>query len=146
MMRYIIKRILIAIPVRIGITMLDYLIMSMAGSPLSMMTGPRVSQAALEARAVQLGLTQPWYIQYFTWLGQMLSGNWGYSIKTYQPVLENIAKALGVSFNILEGVIGRIKDTPYGQLTVQVIGSEADVGRVEAAFEEQSIHCEVLGS
>ena len=57
-----------------------------------------------------------------------------------------IAKALGVSFNILEGVIGRIKDTPYGQLTVQVIGSAADVGRVEAAFAQQSIHCEVLGS
>ena len=41
---------------------------------------------------------------------------------------------------------GRIKDTPYGQLTVQVIGSAADVGRVEAAFAQQSIHCEVLGS
>ena len=65
---------------------------------------------------------------------------------TYQPVLERIATALQISFNILEGVIGRIKDTPYGQLTVQVIGSEADLSRVEAAFGQQSIHCEVLGS
>lgn len=65
---------------------------------------------------------------------------------TYQPVLERIATALQVSFNILEGVIGRIKDTPYGQLTVQVIGTEADLARVESAFTEQSIHCEVLGS
>jgi D-methionine transport system ATP-binding protein len=63
---------------------------------------------------------------------------------TYQPVLERVAMALKVSFNILEGVIGRIKDTPYGQLTVQVIGSEPDLARVEAAFGEQSIHCEVL--
>ena len=65
---------------------------------------------------------------------------------TYQPVLERIATALGVSFNILEGVIGRIKDTPYGQLTVQVIGSDDDLARVEAAFGQQSIHCEVIGS
>lgn len=65
---------------------------------------------------------------------------------TYQPVLERIAVRLGVSFSILEGVIGRIKDTPYGQLTVQVMGSAEDVERVEAAFAEQSIHCEVLGS
>jgi D-methionine transport system ATP-binding protein len=63
---------------------------------------------------------------------------------TYQPVLERVATALAVSFNILEGVIGRIKDTPYGQLTVQVIGSTPDLARVEAAFGEHAIHCEVL--
>ena len=63
---------------------------------------------------------------------------------TYQPVLERVATALEVSFNILEGVIGRIKDTPYGQLTVQVIDAKNDLARVEAAFEQQSIHCEVL--
>lgn len=65
---------------------------------------------------------------------------------TYQPVLERIATAQGVSFNILEGVIGRIKDTPYGQLTVQVLGKTLDLARIEAAFDQQSIHCEVLGS
>ena len=69
-----------------------------------------------------------------TFLGEM----------TYQPVLERVATALEVSFNILEGVIGRIKDTPYGQLTVQVIDPKSDLARVEAAFEQQSIHCEVL--
>jgi D-methionine transport system ATP-binding protein len=63
---------------------------------------------------------------------------------TYQPVLERIATALEVSFNILEGVIGRIKDTPYGQLTVQVLGTALDLERVETAFREQAIHCEVL--
>jgi D-methionine transport system ATP-binding protein len=63
---------------------------------------------------------------------------------TYQPVLERIATTLAISFNILEGVIGRMKDTPYGQLTVQVIGAEAELERVETAFREQSIHCEVL--
>jgi len=95
MMRYIAKRILIAIPVLIGITMLDYLIMCLAGSPLSMMQGPRVSQAAVEARAIQLGLDQPIYVQYFTWLGQLLRGNWGYSTKTFQPVYEMISSNLG---------------------------------------------------
>ena len=66
MMRYLLKRILIAIPVLIGITLLDYFIMSLAGSPLSMMQGPRVSQAAVQARAVELGLQQPFLVQYFT--------------------------------------------------------------------------------
>lgn len=79
-----------------------------------------------------LGLTGP--LLRLTFLGEM----------TYQPVLERVATALGVSFNILEGVIGRIKDTPYGQLTVQVIDAANDLARVKNAFEQQSIHCEVL--
>ena len=42
MTKYIIKRILIAIPVLIGITIIDYAIMCLAGSPLEMLKGPRV--------------------------------------------------------------------------------------------------------
>ena len=47
MTKYIIKRILIAIPVLLGITVIDYAIMCMAGSPLEMLQGPRVSEAAV---------------------------------------------------------------------------------------------------
>ena len=53
MTKYIIKRILIAIPVLLGITVIDYAIMCMAGSPLEMLQGPRVSEAAVQAKARQ---------------------------------------------------------------------------------------------
>ena len=103
MYKYILKRILIAIPVLIGITIIDYAIMCMAGSPLAMMQGPRVSEAALEAKKIALGLDQPIYVQYFVWLGQLLHGNLGYSIKSYQPVSEMIASHLGPTL-LLMGV------------------------------------------
>ena len=48
--KYILKRILIAIPVLIGITLIDYAIMCLAGSPLEMLKGPRISDAALQAK------------------------------------------------------------------------------------------------
>ena len=51
MWKYIAKRIAIAIPVLIGITIIDYGLMCLAGSPLDMLTGPRVAEGALEARA-----------------------------------------------------------------------------------------------
>lgn len=57
MTKYIIKRILIAIPVLLGITVIDYAIMCMAGSPLEMLQGPRVSEAAVQAKAIALGST-----------------------------------------------------------------------------------------
>lgn len=101
--KYILKRILIAIPVLFGITLIDYAIMCMAGSPLSMLQGPRVSEAAVEAKAIALGLDKPFYIQYFVWLGQLARGNMGYSIKTYQPVSDMIATHLGPTL-LLMGV------------------------------------------
>lgn len=101
--KYILKRILIAIPVLIGITIIDYAIMCLAGSPLEMLQGPRVSQAAVEAKAIALGLDKPFYVQYFVWLGQLLRGNMGYSMKSYQSVSMMIGEHLGPTL-LLMGV------------------------------------------
>ena len=101
--KYIIKRILIAIPVLIGITIIDYAIMCLAGSPLQMLQGPRISQAAVAAKEIALGLDKPFYVQYFVWLKQLLHGNMGYSIKSYQAVSEMIASHLGSTL-LLMGV------------------------------------------
>ena len=69
--------------------------MNLAGSPLEMMLGPKTTEAALEAKAIQLGLDKPFYIQYFVWLKNVLQGNLGYSIKSYQPVSKLIGDHLG---------------------------------------------------
>ena len=72
MKKYIIKRLLIAIPTLIGITLIDYAIMCFAGSPLEMLQGARISQEAVAAKEAALGLDKPFYVQYFIWLGQVL--------------------------------------------------------------------------
>ena len=141
MMRYIIKRILIAIPVLIGITLLDYIIMSLAGSPLSMMQGPRISQAAVEAKAIQLGLNQPVHIQYFTWLTQLLKGNWGYSIKTYLPVYGMIAANLGPTL-LLMGVsmlLGFLAAIPMGIYSATHQYTRGDYAAVTFSFLGTSV-------
>ncbi len=101
--KYILKRILIAIPVLIGITVIDYAIMCMAGSPLAMLQGPRVSEAAIEAKEIALGLDQPVWVQYFLWLKQLLHGNLGYSIKSFQSVSSLIGRHIGPTL-LLMGV------------------------------------------
>lgn len=95
MFKYIIKRILIAVPVLIGITVIDFLLMSLAGNPLEMLQGARISQEAIEVKRVALGLDQPVYIQYFMWLKQLLHGNLGVSVKTYQPVADMVKAYIG---------------------------------------------------
>lgn len=61
---------------------------------------------------------------------------------TYQPLLGSVAQATGVDYSILSGRIDRIKDMPYGQLTLSLAG-----GDLEAAMERlraAGVHVEVL--
>ncbi|MBA1274770.1 methionine ABC transporter ATP-binding protein [Stutzerimonas azotifigens] len=61
---------------------------------------------------------------------------------TYAPLLGQVARETGVDYSILAGRIDRIKDTPYGQLTLALIGGDlqAAMSRLEAA----DVHVEVL--
>lgn len=141
MSRYIIKRILIAVPVLIGITLIDYAIMCLAGSPLEMLQGPRVSEAAVEAKKIALGLDKPFYIQYFVWLGQLLHGNLGYSVKSYQPVSEMIKSHLGPTL-LLMGVslaVSLVMAIPAGIYSAVHQYSKGDYTVVTLSFLGSSI-------
>ena len=61
---------------------------------------------------------------------------------TYQPLLGRVARETGVDYNILSGRIDRIKDTPYGQLTVALVGGDQAAAR--AAFAAAGVTVEEL--
>mgnify|MGYP002716969502 CR=1 FL=1 len=61
---------------------------------------------------------------------------------TYEPLLGRIARDTGVDYNILSGRIDRIKETPYGQLTVSLVGG--DLEAAQAAFVAAGVHVEEL--
>ena len=61
---------------------------------------------------------------------------------TYEPLLGRIARDTGVDYNILSGRIDRIKDTPYGQLTVALVGG--DQSAAQAGFASAGVHVEEL--
>ncbi|WP_137937858.1 methionine ABC transporter ATP-binding protein [Chitinivorax sp. B] len=63
---------------------------------------------------------------------------------TYQPVIDHVAKTHAVKVNLLQGTIGRIKDTPYGQLIVELQGAADDVAAAHAAFAAHQVHVEVV--
>lgn len=141
MSKYIIKRILIAIPVLVGITIIDYAIMCLAGSPLEMLQGPRVSEAAVEAKAIALGLDKPFYIQYFVWLGQLLHGNMGYSIKSYQSVSAMIGSHLGPTLLLMGTslLVGLLIAIPAGIYSAVHQYSAGDYAAVTFSFFGSSI-------
>ena len=139
--KYIIKRILIAIPVLIGITIIDYAIMCLAGSPLEMLQGPRISEAAVQAREIALGLDQPFYVQYFVWLKQLLRGNMGYSISSYQPVSDMIMSHLGPTLLLMGTslIVSLILAVPAGIFSAIHQYSKGDYTVVTLSFLGSSI-------
>ncbi len=61
---------------------------------------------------------------------------------TYTPLLGSVARETGVDYSILAGRIDRIKDTPYGQLTLALTGG--DIAAAMGCFERADVHLEVL--
>ncbi|MDT4800446.1 Methionine import ATP-binding protein MetN [compost metagenome] len=61
---------------------------------------------------------------------------------TYAPLLGTVARETGVDYSILAGRIDRIKDTPYGQLTLALTGGDLDAAL--ARFHAADVHLEVL--
>lgn len=105
MAKYILKRLLYAIPVFLGITFAIYLLINLApGGPLAILASSgEMSYADLEALKISLGLDKPIVIRYFLWLGDLLHGDLGISYRTSQDVAMMIGQRIKPSL-MLTGV------------------------------------------
>lgn len=61
---------------------------------------------------------------------------------TYRPLLGRVARETGVDYSILSGRIDRIKDTPYGQLTLALVGGDTDQAIVQ--LQSAEVHVEIV--
>jgi len=99
MLRYIIRRLLQMIPILFGITLITFLIINAAGSPLQNMEfNPRVKPEDIERIRRNLGLDDPVWKRYFIWVSHVLRGDLGLSLINFRPVTERIQE---VMFNTL---------------------------------------------
>ncbi|WP_181444396.1 ABC transporter permease [Bacillus sp. 03113] len=104
MFQYILRRILIAIPVLLGVTIFNFFIINLApGNPVDMYVNPDTTQADIDAKKEALGLNDPIIVQYWHWLQNLLKGDFGFSYTTYEPVANLIADRVGPTL-LLMGV------------------------------------------
>jgi len=96
MYKYFLKRILIAVPTLIAISMVIYLVLALApGDPLGeFANSPSITPEVRENIRRALGLDQPIYIRYFKWATAFLTGNMGYSFVSPLPVRSLILQRL----------------------------------------------------
>ena len=111
MIRYIVKRLLYAIPVFLGITFAIYALINLApGGPLSVLAASgELSLSDMEALKVSMGLDKPLVVRYFIWLGDLLHGDLGVSYRTSQEVGMMIGQRIIPSLMLTgTGIIGAI--------------------------------------
>ncbi|GGE22272.1 peptide ABC transporter permease [Primorskyibacter flagellatus] len=88
---YILKRLVSAIPVLFGITVIVFLIMAMIpGDPALAILGSYATPENVEKLNRDLGLDQPLVARYFIWLGNMLTGDFGRSFSLNRPVIDEV--------------------------------------------------------
>jgi peptide/nickel transport system permease protein len=122
--QFVLRRVLIAIPVLIGVTLLSYLLVDLApGDPVTAFIDP-VTRAELgeewvELRREQLGLNDPVVVRYLLWLREVLQGNLGYSLISGQAVAAQIGDRLGPTALLMGTalLIGTLIGIPLGLLS-----------------------------
>ncbi len=106
MFRYIVRRLLIAVPTILGVTLLIFLAMRVIpGDPLAMISAEGQSTRVLSedekaAARRSLGLDRPLHVQYLDWLGDVARGELGYSFWTKEPIREQVVRRGPISAEI----------------------------------------------
>jgi len=103
MFNFIIRRLIHAIPLLIGVSIIAFAMMHLApGGPLAVYTlNPTITVQDIERIKVVFGLDQPVYIQYIKWASGIFSGNWGYTFFGGRPVLIVVLERVPATFLLM---------------------------------------------
>ncbi|WP_068986625.1 MULTISPECIES: ABC transporter permease [Lysinibacillus] len=98
MLHYMGRRVFQLIPVLLGMTFIVFmLIRAIPGNPAQVILGQQATKEAVEALNASLGLDEPWYTQYVSYLGGIFQGDLGISLRTKLPVSEEIIPYLAAT-------------------------------------------------
>src|SRR5258708_14036770 len=90
--RLILRRLLATAPVVVLVTLGAFLLIRpVPGDPVEAMLGESQDAVAKETLRHELGFDQPLYVQYVTWMGRVIQGDLGRSVRTHQTVLDNVS-------------------------------------------------------
>ena len=102
MLAFFVRRILFLIPTFLGITLVVFImIRAIPGDPILTILAEDYSEDLAQEYREKMGLTKPVVIQYFIWLKGILSGDWGNSLISQDPVVREIWKRLPVTIELL---------------------------------------------
>ncbi|EPY08392.1 oligopeptide transport system permease OppB [Paenibacillus alvei TS-15] len=102
MQKYILRRVLQAIPLLWFISIVSFALIKLApGDPVLSFVTPNMNAEDVERIRHDLGLTEPIIVQYWNWLKNVFSGDLGYSLMSHRPVTELILERLPATIGLM---------------------------------------------
>src|SRR5690554_3605371 len=122
MLTYIVKRLIGAIPTFLGVLTLVFILMRMVpGDPALLILGDRATPESVEALRRDMGLDVPIWQQYVTFLGQVVQGDLGRSIRTNQPVFTEVMRVFPHTASLALAAIGLASIIGIGAGTISAL-------------------------
>jgi peptide/nickel transport system permease protein len=152
MTQYIIRRILISIPLFFAITMIVYGLFALSpGDPVINIIGfsafSEMTSDQIEQVRQQYGLDQPWLVRYVNWLGDALQGNLGYPYKGSKSVVEILAERISPTLQLMGAslLLALLTGIPMGIVMALKQYSKIDYFLTIVAFASLSIPAFFIG-
>ena len=119
MLAFIVRRLLQAVLVMLVVGFIAFSLFNFVGDPVSLMLPPEATAADREAMRSILGLDQPFYVQFWTFLSNAVQGNFGISLRLGRPVSALLAERLPATLELAltAALIGLVVGIPVGVYT-----------------------------
>src|SRR5438093_4268379 len=101
MARLVLHRVAAIVPVLLLVTAGVFALLHLTpGDPIDAMMAESVDASAKASLRQELGLDRPIHVQYATWMGRLLRGDLGHSIRNGEPVIENVTRRIRPSLQL----------------------------------------------
>ncbi len=119
MLAFIIRRLLQSILVMLAVGFIAFSLFNFVGDPVSLMLPPEATQADRDEVRKALGLDQPFYVQFVSFVGNALQGNFGISLRLGRPVSQLLAERLPATLELamMAAFLGVVIGIPMGVYT-----------------------------
>jgi peptide/nickel transport system permease protein len=141
MWTFIIRRLLQSVVVILGVTLISFVALQIGGDPTFLFVSERATEEEIELIRKALGFDKPLHIQYLTYLGNILQGDFGNSLSYRQPAMDIVLGALPATIELtLFSMIFAIGlAIPFGVFAALYRGTPVDGGIMTLAMFGQSI-------
>lgn len=136
MTTYILRRLILAVPVILGVTLVTFSFLSLTGDPCTALLGERYTQARCAEIRAQYGLDQPLPVRYGRYLRNLATGNLGRSIITQRPVTRELAQYFPATVELATAamMLAIFVGVPLGLLAAVRHNSAFDLGSMLLAL------------
>jgi peptide/nickel transport system permease protein len=141
MWTFIIRRLLQSVIVILGVTLISFVALQIGGDPTFLFVSERATPEEIEMIRKALGFDQPLHIQYLTYLGNILQGDFGNSLSYRQPAMDIVLGALPatIELTVFSMIFAIGLAIPFGVFAALYRGTPVDGGIMTLAMLGQSI-------